>query len=136
MNDEQKKELIERAEVAFDNDKDMVNWITALVSGEYEQTTGALMKDDGFCCIGVAARVVLKKRERDIHTPDGSTEGEERVHIADTYKTMSDLCRKWGVYSEDYIEANDNGYDFYRIARDIVVDREKCVERKKLREMS
>jgi len=31
--------------------------VTALKSGEYEQTTGALRKESGFCCLGVACDI-------------------------------------------------------------------------------
>lgn len=32
-------------------------WVAALRSGEYEQTTGQLRSDTGFCCLGVACDV-------------------------------------------------------------------------------
>ena len=31
--------------------------VAALRSGKYKQCTGALRKDDGFCCLGVACDV-------------------------------------------------------------------------------
>lgn len=33
-------------------------WVAALRSGEYEQTTGALRKEGGYCCLGVLCDVV------------------------------------------------------------------------------
>ncbi len=32
-------------------------WVKALRSGEYSQVQSALMKDGGYCCLGVAERV-------------------------------------------------------------------------------
>jgi len=32
-------------------------WLTALESGDYEQTTGNLNDQDGFCCLGVACDI-------------------------------------------------------------------------------
>jgi hypothetical protein len=36
-------------------------WVEALRSGNYKQTTGALRKDDGFCCLGVLCDIVDPK---------------------------------------------------------------------------
>lgn len=38
-------------------------WIAALRSGEYPQAYGALRTIDGFCCLGVATDVAVKKGE-------------------------------------------------------------------------
>ena len=35
-------------------------WIGALKSGEYTQTTGVLQNSEGYCCLGVACRVADK----------------------------------------------------------------------------
>ena len=32
-------------------------WVRALRSGKYEQATGALRNEDGFCCLGVLCDV-------------------------------------------------------------------------------
>lgn len=34
-------------------------WVDALRSGEYNQTTGTLQDDYGYCCLGVACKVAL-----------------------------------------------------------------------------
>ena len=36
-------------------------WVAALRSGEYSQTVGALRKDDGFCCLGVACDIYSRE---------------------------------------------------------------------------
>lgn len=35
----------------------MIQWAEALESGKYEQTTGELRGDEGFCCLGVACDI-------------------------------------------------------------------------------
>lgn len=35
-------------------------WVTALRSGEYRQTDGALQNDSGFCCLGVLCDLAVK----------------------------------------------------------------------------
>lgn len=35
-------------------------WIAALRSGDYKQTTGWLQKAGGFCCLGIACEVYMK----------------------------------------------------------------------------
>lgn len=37
-------------------------WVDALRSGEYEQTTGRLRDDAGFCCLGVACDLYGKEK--------------------------------------------------------------------------
>jgi len=41
-------------------------WMKALRSGEYSQTVGQLQDSKGYCCLGVACRVVIEK-EKIIH---------------------------------------------------------------------
>lgn len=36
-------------------------WVAALRSGEYQQTTGRLRKDGGYCCMGVLCDVYAKE---------------------------------------------------------------------------
>lgn len=36
-------------------------WVEALESGEYEQTTGALQDNHGFCCLGVLCDVAIRE---------------------------------------------------------------------------
>lgn len=35
-------------------------WLQKLESGEYEQTTGELRNDEGFCCLGVLCEVAVE----------------------------------------------------------------------------
>lgn len=37
-------------------------WVAALRSGKYQQATGWLRSDAGFCCLGVACDIFLRER--------------------------------------------------------------------------
>jgi len=39
--------------------KQFEQWLTALRSGEYNQSTGALQDSHGYCCLGVACKVTV-----------------------------------------------------------------------------
>jgi hypothetical protein len=39
--------------------EEFTKWIQALRSGEYKQTTGQLNNNEGFCCLGVACKVLI-----------------------------------------------------------------------------
>jgi|ERR1044072_1710710 hypothetical protein len=41
------------------NKDELRSWIAALRSGNYRQTTGALEDNYGFCCLGVACKVLI-----------------------------------------------------------------------------
>lgn len=73
-------------------------WVAALRSGEYPQTTKALTKLDrsgnvvGHCCLGVACEIAVKKgwlttTER----PDLSGEGKLRGYLGPNDKTMPEV---------------------------------------------
>ena len=57
--------------------------LEALRSGEYQQTTGCLRNDEGFCCLGVVTDVAIKNKlvPYDWRDPDGAT---SEYHILDT----------------------------------------------------
>lgn len=48
------------------NKKEFNKWIKALRSGKYKQAKGQFQKEDGYCCLGVACRVINKT---DLNTP-------------------------------------------------------------------
>ena len=46
----------------FENEQELQEfkqWITALRSGEYKQTKNTLQDENGYCCLGVACKVVI-----------------------------------------------------------------------------
>ena len=44
--------------------KNIAKWVKALRSGKYKQTKRALQNKNGFCCLGVACVVFIKKEKR------------------------------------------------------------------------
>ena len=38
-------------------------WLAALRSGNYNQTSGYMKRDDAFCCLGVAYNILHKEKE-------------------------------------------------------------------------
>ena len=46
-------------------------WIAALRSGKYKQTTGRLMRGDGYCCLGVLCQIAVDEKAVDVHEAFG-----------------------------------------------------------------
>jgi hypothetical protein len=47
---------------------ELKTWIAALRSGEYKQTTGSLQDYKGYCCLGVACKVLIPKDQLELNT--------------------------------------------------------------------
>jgi len=104
-------------------------WIQALESGEYNQGTGALHKQDSFCCLGVACD--LYKKELSVEHREGFTtvmyDGSlvsAPHHVVKQLKLHS----KWGT-SKNKVEGtlstlNDDGSSFAEIAAMLRADPE------------
>lgn len=45
------------------NKKQFKTWINALRSGKYKQTTGTLQDTAGYCCLGLACKVLIKEED-------------------------------------------------------------------------
>lgn len=88
-------------------------WIAALLSGDYEQTTGCLRNENGFCCLGVACDVEDSSgwnlmKDREVYYYDGCFSTPPYV--------VSD---KIGIeYSEinQLVDMNESGYSFVEIS--------------------
>lgn len=71
-------------------------WVSALRSGKYKQTKGALQNQDGYCCLGVACDLFIPQYKLDCFTNlDGSLEitGEmprHQQHAPDWLREISD----------------------------------------------
>lgn len=55
--------LLERTKQAL-----MTDWLDALRSGEYEQTTHFIRRDSGYCCMGVADEVCFGAQFHSVYT--------------------------------------------------------------------
>jgi hypothetical protein len=89
-------------------------WVTALESGEYDQCEGALYNGEGYCCLGVYAKVVLGLPDEDIISdetecePVGPQEVYEKIQFDDDMDSS--------VYHNG-IDMNDGGESFIDIAK-------------------
>ncbi len=123
------------------NEKAKRLWVEALLSGDYEQTSGALMRDTGsigeekhgFCCLGVLCDVYHNETgegEWSLVDADGShwyfKDGEGSAHAMLLPKGVADwadLSLSPHVKTDDpdesdhYLtELNDRGFSFKHIA--------------------
>jgi hypothetical protein len=97
-------------------------WIDALLSDDYEQTTGALQDNTGYCCIGVGCKVLIPADK--IRYKEGSLRskliagGDSMIqsHAPDWFKLINDDFElRHGI---GLIALNDNeGYTFKQIAQ-------------------
>ena len=102
-------------------------WLDALRSSEYEQTTGLLRDDKGFCCLGVLCDISgLGEWERDedgdyaFHVPGHV----ERVFPPDAVdEALGVIARYIGLNGDFSVQMlsslNDNGKTFPEIADEI-----------------
>jgi hypothetical protein len=89
-------------------------WVTALESGEYDQSIGSLYDGEGYCCLGVYAKVALGYDDEYILS---STSGTDSAGPSEVYeKIQVDTSLVAGVYYEG-ITMNDRGESFIDIAK-------------------
>jgi hypothetical protein len=90
-------------------------WIAALLSGEYQQTTGKLYDGTGYCCLGVLCKIL---GEEFTQSYDGqwSINGTRSVLSPEISKRVGmntlDGCYSGGALTID----NDDGRSFEYIA--------------------
>ncbi|MDE3022804.1 MAG: hypothetical protein KGI54_13260 [Pseudomonadota bacterium] len=101
------------------NDEQMewtASWIAALESGEYCQTTGALRKDGGYCCMGVAADLLNPMGWR---TVEGKEYWQDAHMEAVPYVEIKSVSGLPLFFLFTLPEMNDEGHDFLKIAQTI-----------------
>lgn len=100
------------------------DWLSALRSGDYQQTRGRLKKPDGFCCLGVLCDLYIK--ENNLHW-DIDEDGD--YYLFDEEGTLPKKVMEWagledpnpdvsyGEYAGiDIAHLNDKGLTFNEIA--------------------
>ena len=110
-------------------------WITALESGEYQQSDGRLDGPHGFCCLGVAAHLATTRPDIDVeiereitgttvsYREKGSgrnsmTLGSEMVRALGLSDAEGSLMRQSGEDAPgSLVIANDDGMSFEDIAK-------------------
>jgi hypothetical protein len=112
-------------------------WIKALNSGRYKQTTGQLQDEHGYCCLGVACKVLIPKKKlvfaeegefndegEEIFKNTGLLEGYEPKEqqyapkwLVDINKDFENKYRDEDGHLKSLINLNDDeGYSFKQIA--------------------
>jgi hypothetical protein len=102
-------------------------WLTALRSGKYEQTSGSLynIQDQGYCCIGVAARIKypLHYLKNKSNKYAGVLQGNNKCVNSNTRYNLSKIPQelKGGVEESQLVQQlvdlnDDEGYSFEEIA--------------------
>jgi hypothetical protein len=89
-------------------------WVTALESGEYSQCEGALYNGEGYCCLGVYAKVVLGYDDEAIMMDLDVNDGVGPKKPYDKIMLSDDMDED--VYN-DGISMNDSGVSFIDIAK-------------------
>jgi hypothetical protein len=72
-------------------------WVAALLSNEYEQTTGVLRNGDGFCCLGVLCDIYAQETGVEWFTVNGRDFG---MHGADSVLPLE--VRRWAGLADEH----------------------------------
>ena len=102
-------------------------WCAALRSGDYQQTTRALRRNDSYCCLGVLCDLAVRAGVIDDATPARiASDGEAgRMQYDGTSHYLPRSVQKWaGLSANDpdvderrsLVIVNDAGHSFAEIA--------------------
>jgi len=94
-------------------------WLEALRSGKYTQTNGALQNSHGFCCLGLACKVIIPADEQKIEDgylrglyPGYQTSAPKWLNNIDEYAENSPLGKKRKLS----VLNDSDGFSFTQIA--------------------
>jgi len=100
--------------------KELIKWIQALRSGKYSQTQGVLQSKEGYCCLGVACRVLIPKRKLVLYEDgyiDGGVPEYTQIFAPEWLKSINtDFTNKTGL---GLTELNDDEYSLDIIPSDL-----------------
>jgi len=95
-------------------------WIAALRSGEYKQSKHRLETQGGYCCLGVACKVVIPidKLELNQYGLINGEYSDEQTYAPEWLKKINSDTEFWKTYGESLAGLNDSkGYSFEAIAQ-------------------
>lgn len=97
--------------------RQLKKWIAALDSGEYEQTKGCLEDRKGYCCLGVACKVLIPKNKQNLimDTYLNGSMPDDQDHAPEWLKEISNDFRDKTGNLLDVLN-DDKGYTFTEIA--------------------
>ena len=98
------------------NERIKAEWIKALTSGEYKQTSGALRDKNGFCCLGVFMDACYGYEW--IWYPGEESYGFRRNkdYKGKDYNTLCELMEITDSQRVFLVESNERGDSFDKIA--------------------
>lgn len=76
-------------------------WIAALRSGEYKQGTGRLQSETGYCCLGVACKVLI---------PDDKLKLKDNGFLNGGYPLSQPNTPRWLKHINDDFYRKTDGY--------------------------
>ncbi len=106
------------------NQKIKSEWLEALRSGKYKQTTGCLKNEKGYCCLGVLSDLYAKQ----FNINWVPVENYKREEILDHGALLADPIQEWAElhnrnpriydyeHSKTLSDLNDEGNSFKEIA--------------------
>jgi len=109
-------------------------WVDALNSGEYKQTTNQLFDGNKFCCLGVLCDLYSKEHDEEWEYRHSDFENHDRWYFSDQGEVLPDVVMDWaGLNKEnpvlkliepesketvfaDIAGLNDSGYNFKELS--------------------
>ena len=109
-------------------------WIYALNSGEYQQTTKQLFDGDKFCCLGVLCDLYSKEHDEEWEHRYSEFDNRDRWYFYDQGEVLPDVVMDWAGLSKenptlaltepesqetvfaDIAGLNDSGYNFKELS--------------------
>lgn len=83
-------------------------WVAALRSDKYQQTTGALRNEVGYCCLGVLCEVAI---EAGVEIDVGTTENGVTVYDGNVEHLPESVCKWAGITSNPVAIVDDESGD-------------------------
>lgn len=95
------------------NKKQFHKWIVALRSGEYKQTKNRLQDKKGYCCLGVACKVLIPENKQELYNVNKFLDG----HIPSDQK----YAPKWlnGINSDFNDKVLNNKYGYGKLLTEL-----------------
>ena len=96
-------------------------WVSALRSGDYQQTKGRLRKEDKFCCLGVLCDLYIKENQLEWELVNNGNYYEFQYKVADLPPSVVGWSgipshNLMDISERTFAELNDSGSTFNEIA--------------------
>lgn len=88
-------------------------WIDALKSGEYQQTSGHLRTEQGYCCLGVLCNIYAEAKNNDEVQLNLWNKYDDHYEILGEGLILPGEVRKWAGLSDNDVFYYDEGESVY-----------------------